>query len=419
MKIFGIASPWSGSGKTIVSIMLSSILRNGVSFKIGPDFIDSGILRSITGRGENIDRYLEGKFYKRLICQYENYDYGIFEGVMGLYDSGIDFDNSTYYYFNKLKIPHVLVIDVSKMAESSYYIYKGFKNKYTVGVILNNYYGEKHLKMVEREFLKNNVKIFGNIPRDENLKIGERYLGLHTYMENNFENIKNIAEKYIYKEIIEYFSDFKCKYEYNNDKNIKKDKKIYVAMDNAFNFYYEYNLNLLSRFGEIEFFSPLKNDPLYKPSFIYLGGGYPELYREYLSKNYKTKESILDAYYNDIPIYGECGGLMYMMDNIDGYKMLGIFKGNVRSKVKLTLNYTELIPLKNVLFFKKGMKIKGHEFHYSTIETDENPTMKNLRGSGIRNNMDGLNSKNAFGMYTHIHFFRYKNYLENFLENIK
>ncbi|MGC8584716.1 MAG: cobyrinate a,c-diamide synthase [Thermoplasmata archaeon] len=415
MKVLGISAPWSGSGKTTVSMMLASLLNDSVTFKIGPDFIDSGLLRAISNKGENIDRYLEGNAYKRLICNYEKYEYGIFEGVMGLYDSGLDFDNSTYYYFKNLRIPHILVIDVSKMAESAYRIYKGYKNKYTAGVILNNFYGEKHFNIVKRDFEKYNVKIFGAVPRDESIKINERHLGLYTFMENNnIENIKRSAEKYLNKEILEVFSDIECREREKEKISINNNKKIYVAMDKAFNFYYEYNLNLLSKLGKIEYFSPLNDDILEKPDFIYLGGGYPELYIEDLSRNRRTKESIIEAYNNNVPVYGECGGLMYMMDNIDGKKMLGIFDGSVKSRVKLTLNYTELIPSKDILFFKKGMRIFGHEFHYSLIDTEEIPLMKNLRGNGIKDGMDGLNSKNGFGMYTHIHFFRYRKFLENF-----
>ncbi|MGC9176082.1 MAG: cobyrinate a,c-diamide synthase, partial [Thermoplasmata archaeon] len=330
MKIIGITAPFTGSGKTTVTLAIANHLENSAVFKIGPDFIDTGLARSITGYAENIDRYIENKNYKKLICEAtEKYDYAIFEGVMGLHDSGLDFNNSTYYYFKKLSIPHLIVIDVSRLAENAYYIYKGLRNNLTLGVIINNYHGEKHLRMVKKEFIKHNVKIFGEIPFDQDIYIEERHLGLKTYMENIDlkEKIRKI-EKYINFEFLEYLNDFNCIY---NEKIKKMNLKIGIAMDKAFNFYYQYNLNLLSRIGEIKFFSPLLNEMPENLDFVYFGGGYPELYKEELEKSYKVKEKILIHVENKKTLYAECGGLMYLMDKIvdkkNEYKMVGIFNG--------------------------------------------------------------------------------------------
>lgn len=416
MKIIGIASPYTSSGKTTVTITLANMAENSAIFKIGPDFIDTGIGRSITGYAENIDRYLEGKNYRKLICEAsKKYKIAIFEGVMGLYDSGLDFDNSTYYYFKKLGIPHVIVIDISSMAESAYRIYKGFRNKLTVGVILNNYRGEKHLRMAMRDFIKNNVRVFGAIPHREDIKMESRHLGLLTYMEqeNVIQKIESI-KGYIDKEIFKDLPEIEC----NNFEDYKrKNVKISIAMDRAFNFYYQYNINLLSRIGNVSFFSPLKNEQPEKSDIIYIGGGYPEIYRNELSRATKAMDAILEHYNEGRVIYGECGGLMYMMESIEDSRMLGIFRGRVKENAGLTLSYTELVPDENFFIFKKGERIYGHEFHYSSIETEEPRFLNVIRGRGI-DGRDGLSKKNAFGSYTHVHFFRYRENIKRYINKI-
>ncbi|MGC8565688.1 MAG: cobyrinate a,c-diamide synthase [Thermoplasmata archaeon] len=420
MKLLGISAPFTGSGKTTVTLAIANYLKNSSVFKIGPDFIDTGLARSITGYAENIDRYLEGKNYKKLLCNAsKKFDYAIFEGVMGLHDSGLNFDNSTYYYFKKLEIPHLIVIDVSKLAENAYYIFKGLRNSLTLGVILNNYHGEKHMAMVEREFLKHNVKIYGRIPYDKEIAIDERHLGLKTFMENNdLKNKIKKIQKFINFEFLENLPTLECRYE-EYFPFLKKN--IFIAMDKAFNFYYQYNLNFLSKIGNVQFFSPLNNDSFENGDFVYIGGGYPELYKKELETSNRTKESIIESFHNNKIIYGECGGLMYLMDRItDGnlnYKMTGLFEGIVNEKSRLTLGYTELIAKKDYFAFKKGEIIKGHEFHYSSIQSNGPFALDVKKGKGI-NGKDGFYNKNAFASYTHIHFFPYREKIFRYLDKL-
>ncbi|MGC8663139.1 MAG: cobyrinate a,c-diamide synthase [Thermoplasmata archaeon] len=421
VKLIGVSAPYTGSGKTTVTLALASHLRNSAVFKIGPDFIDTGLARSITGYAENIDRFIENVNYKKLLCEAsQKYEYGIFEGVMGLHDSGLEFDNSTYFYFKKLGIPHIIVMDVSKLAENAYYIFKGLKNSLTLGVIINNYHGEKHLKIVEKEFEKHNVKIFGRIPFDKNLYIEERHLGLKTFLENPELKTKiNMIQKYLNYDFVELLPEFKCQYK-ENFSNLNLN--IGIAMDAAFNFYYQYNLNLLSTLGNVNFFSPLADDHLEDFDFIYIGGGYPEIYKENLEKSERTREFLIEHVQNNRVLYGECGGLMYLMDYLtDGkknYKMVGIFKGKVLEKSGLTLGYTELLAEKDYFVFKKGDIIKGHEFHYSNIESEGPFSLKVKMGKGIGGN-EGLYKNNAFASYTHLHFFPYKLKIYKYFKDIK
>ncbi len=421
MKIFGIASPFTGSGKTTITLAFANLLENSAVFKIGPDFIDTGLARSITNYAENIDRYLESKNYRNLLCDASlNFDYGIFEGVMGLYDSGTIKENSTYYYFKKFKIPHILVIDVSRMAESSYYIYKGFRNSLTIGVILNNFYGQKHLEIVEKPFLENNVKIIGEIPHDEEIKIKERHLGLYTFFENR--DLRKKIEKvggYLDLDFLDDLPEFKCYYK-ENFRRIG-NFKTYVAMDRSFNFYYQYNLSLLSNISQVIYFSPLKNESVEDANMVYIGGGYPEIYKEKLSMNRKTIDSLIESFNNGKIIYGECGGLMYLSKEIISkdkkYPMVGIFSSSIIENSGLTLGYTYLKANKDYFFLKKGETLKGHEYHYSSMLNGKNFALSVLMGKGV-NGYDGLMNKRAFAQYTHIHFFPYRRKIIKYLEKV-
>ncbi len=306
------------------------------------------------------------------------------------------------------------------MGESAYYIYKGFRNKFTLGAILNNFYGERHLEIVKKEFIRNNVRIFGEIPHDDEIGIKERHLGLYTFLENR--DLKKKIEKaggYLDLDFIEDLPDFEC----INKENFRKINKFktYVAMDRAFNFYYQYNLSFLSNISEINYFSPLKNESVEDANMIYLGGGYPELYKDKLSNNKKTSDSLIESFHNGRIIYGECGGLMYLSKEIiskdKNYPMVGIFGSSILENSGLTLGYTYLKATKNYFFLRKGETLRGHEYHYSSMVNGENFALKVSLGKGV-NGYDGMVKKNAFVQYTHIHFLPYKDKIIKYLEKV-
>ncbi|MEM1995802.1 MAG: AAA family ATPase, partial [Thermoplasmatales archaeon] len=216
MKLVGITAPMTGSGKTTVTVSLLSKIKNSVGIKIGPDYIDVGLLSSISGnRAWNMDRWIQGKSYTKIFQRLASrYDVGIVEGVMGLYDSGFRIDVSTMFYFKKFKIPYILVIDISKVAESAYYIANKFLTKNSIGVILNKYGSEKHLEMVSKKFKDNGIKVLGAIPNDKELNIEERHLGLKTAGElSNLGEIANKVSRYIDFSFIDSLPEYEIKEE--------------------------------------------------------------------------------------------------------------------------------------------------------------------------------------------------------------
>lgn len=178
-----------------------------------------------------------------------------------------------------------------------------------------------------------NLKVFGYIPKDEKLKLESRHLGLVQSVEvgNLHEKIdylaKLIEENINLTEIIESFKEIS---KYDDNYHLEnKNKKIAIAYDEAFRFYYKENIELLEEVGEVIYFSPLKDSKLPENiDFLYLGGGYPEVFKEELSKNTSMLKSIKQALDNGLNCYAECGGLMYLTENIDGVDMVGFLKGN-------------------------------------------------------------------------------------------
>ncbi|MCL5782338.1 MAG: cobyrinate a,c-diamide synthase [Candidatus Thermoplasmatota archaeon] len=413
MKVIGISAPMTGSGKTSVTLAVLSHLKNAIAFKIGPDYIDGGLSSVISGtRTMNLDRWIQGRNYVHLFAEASRkYDYGVVEGVMGLHDSGSQNNLSTHYYFRKFGIPYILVVDVKKMAESAYYMARGSLGSGAIGVIINNYVSEKHLEMVAREFRKRGVKIIGAIPYMEELKIPGRHLGLHTSLEVG--NLREIAEKisrYIDFSFLEDLPDVTYPLPKRNNAG-ETDKEIWIAYDRAFNFYYADSLSFLEGMGHVRYFSPIEDEVPENPDFIYLGGGYPELYADQLSRSHKLMSFLRDYSESGKPLLAECGGLMYLEGRMESdrgeLKMTGIFNGIVRKNSKLKLAYTKLLAKEDTLLFRKGEIAYGHEFHYSDVEDSDPKVLKNLIGRGIDGN-DGLQFRNTIGSYSHFSLERYK-----------
>ena len=414
MKVFGITAPSTGSGKTTITMAFLSLLKKSVSCKIGPDYIGPGLETAVSGtRSYNIDRWIEGRAYERtLSILASSYDYAVVEGVMGLYDSGSPIDLSTNFYFRKFRIPYILVIDCSKTAESTYYIAKGFLGKHCIGVVLNNYGSEKHLHMVRDEFVKHGIRIIGAVPRDQEVGIESRHLGLHTGLETL--DVKKKAQqvsKHLDLSFIEELPEI-----HNNDvpqsrPSSEKGINIWIAYDRAFNFYYASSLDYLENCGTLHYFSPVNGEYPEDPDIVYFGGGYPEIFAEELSRNRKCIEAVRNSSESGIPVIAECGGLMYLENIISTdtgeYRMAGIFPGRVVMSKRLTLSYTKMIAEQNSVMFRKGETVYGHEYHYSTTDDTSPKLLRNIIGRGIDGKFDGLSIKNTQATYSHFSLGRY------------
>ncbi|MGP6220131.1 cobyrinate a,c-diamide synthase [Caldiplasma sukawensis] len=409
MKAIGVTAMKTGSGKTTVTGALLHRLKNSVQIKIGPDFLDPIVHSKVSGnRGYNMDEWLQGRRFSQVLTKAAaKYDYAVVEGVMGMYDSGSSEIYNTFDYFRMLKIPYILVVDAFSSAESLYYMAKGFLRNLCAGVIINRYTGEKHLSMVKAPFEKNGVPIIAEIPYMEETKVSSRHLGLDIYSDE----VSKIWEKissFINTEAIGKWANFDSEVENENNYSEKKGH-IDIALDDAFTFYYTDALEVLERKYNVHYFSPLNGDIPDDPDLIYFGGGYPELFPDKLGKLYRLADYLKEFRGH---IYGECGGTMYLLEklvNNDGdFYMSGVLKGKSYMDKRPVIGYTEMVSEKNNPIFRENSKLRGHEFHYSRIESDEIMSFHMMRGKGI-NGGDGLTKRNVLGTYSHINMGRYVN----------
>ena len=417
---------------------MSAFSRQGLSvapFKVGPDFIDPGHHSRITGKiSRNLDGWMLPKEYN-LACfrkHCANADLAIVEGVMGLFDGydGKTEAGSTAQMAKWTDLPVILVVNAKSMARSAAALVQGFerfdKKLSFAGVIFNNIGSERHLEYL-REALENNVDMpcLGGILRDKDITIPERHLGLvtdndHPLSDQNKEKLADLIEKSIdIQYLLNILPDIPADSGFDQ-KHLNISKKcvnIGVARDNAFCFYYQDNLDMLQKNGaNLVFFSPIKDKRLPENlDGLYFGGGYPELFAEKLSKNMKLAAQVREKSINGMPIYGECGGFMYLCSKLytyDGreYPMSGCLPFTTRMFTKLkALGYREISLSEDTIIGRAGQKIKGHEFHYS--ETDDllmeikiNNIYKAGDRSGQKKKLKGYRINNTLGSYCHLHF---------------
>jgi cobyrinic acid a,c-diamide synthase len=443
IKGFVVAGTTSGSGKTTIALgFMAALSRRGfrvAPFKVGPDFIDPGHHTRIAGTvSRNIDGWMLSEKYN-INCfarHTKTADVAVIEGVMGLFDGrdGKSEAGSTAEMAKKLKLPVLLVVNARSMARSAAALVQGFENfdreLSFAGVIFNNVGSDRHLQYLN-EALHNHVRmpIIGGIPRYDNVTIPERHLGLitdaeHTLTEDRISLLAALVEDNIDLDAFLFGlnensvnRDFPISMNLNGDMDRRSSEavRIGVAQDNAFCFYYQDNLDLLTEAGgQIVYFSPLKDTSL-PPELdgLYLGGGYPELFTSQLAQNHQLRDGIKRLSEAGMPIYGECGGMMYLgraISDLDGvrYPMTACFPLETRMLPRLkSLGYREVRLVKDNLLGKSGDAIRGHEFHYSEINSEPDGTDKvySVSGRGAGNHyLEGYRIKNTLGSYVHLHF---------------
>jgi cobyrinic acid a,c-diamide synthase len=430
-----IAGVTSGVGKTTVAVAIMNALRKkGLRvqpFKVGPDFIDPSYHTFVTKRqSRNLDVWMMGRqgVLDCFASACKGADIAVLEGVMGLFDGlyGKNDFASTAHVAKLIDAPVLLVVDASKGARSIAAIILGFlhfdRKVKIAGVILNNVAGQRHAGYI-MEALAGIVKVpvLGVIPRNSEIKMEERHLGLVPASE-----LKEAKRHVIVVRIAKYIAE--C---IDIDKvlsvcgitalpdapaypKLRARTRIAVALDESFNFYYKDNLDALKMSGaQLVFFSPVREQVLPEAVHgIILGGGFPEVLADRLEKNRSMIMSIKRAVDEGMPIYGECGGLMYLTRSIGGYKgerktrkMAGIVEADTLMTSRLTLNYTEA-ECNGPVFGKTH--IRGHEFHYSSIENiagDSQFAYSMKKGKGVTGDQDGfIINNNGLAAYMHLHF---------------
>lgn len=443
-----IAGTHSGVGKTTITLGIIGYLSkkfNVVPFKIGPDYIDTSYHKFASGNfSYNLDIYMLGEDnVKKLFAKHiAEGDVAVVEGVMGMYDGT---NNTSYgssaYVAKLLGIPVILVVDASGMAASVSALIKGYieydRDVKIAGVIFNRVGGEKHYKLlkecIERDL---GIKAFGYLPHDDMISLPERHLGLTPIFEtkenHNFSILYDSIGEFIdIDNILDVCDVNNKKYDLIEEKVTEKTRetvKIAIAYDEAFNFYYQDSFDALKEAGaELLPFSPLHDEALPKDiSGIYIGGGFPEVFADKLSQNVRMLSLLKHNIDIGMPVYAECGGLMYLTKRIidlDGneHKMIGVFDLDaIMTKRLINFGYVEADVLQDNVLFKKGDVVMGHVFHNSKVSGEFNNFVYDVHKPNSKENwLCGYVYKNCLATYVHVNLFSYPNAVNRFIGKCK
>lgn len=454
-----IAGTKSGVGKTTITMgILASLSRRMKvqAFKVGPDYIDPSFHTMITKRYcRNLDSYLMSEDVIRYLYSSNSLeaDISIVEGVMGLYDGAeVGSDIGTSASIAKmLKLPVILVVDGSKVASSIAAVAKGYNDfdpEVSIeGIIINNVGSKAHYELLAKAIRHyTDITPCGYLVKNTNLSLPERHLGLTpvdelSSLESYYDNLADLVEESIDMESIieiskknEFYSNAVIENPYAKHIDKMKNKinqsgglTIGVAKDEAFHFYYRDNIELLKNMGvNIVYFSPIHDENL--PSNIngvIFGGGFPEMFSKELEQNVAFKKTVLDSLSNGIPYHAECGGLMYLcnqLTNLEGetFDMVGLLDGSTSMTQRLQrFGYAYLKLKKDCIFGTEGDTIKIHEFHRSNADIDNEKVFKlyKLRGGEVFKEWTcGYEKYNGIGAYAHIHYYNNIQFAINYLE---
>lgn len=433
-----IAGTHSGVGKTTLSMGIMQVLSASMPvqpFKVGPDYIDPAFHTYITGQTcRNLDSWLLDDETLRYLYSRNGQKGGInlVEGVMGLYDgAGTTKDRGSSAHIAKLLgLPVVLVIDGSGMAASAAALVLGFirydPEVDLCAVIINNVKSKKHYELLKTAVERDTgVAVAGYLPAQKQLKLAGRHLGLVPLGE--IPDLRQKLEQL--GELVRGTVDLQLLLKLAQRRRpVTADRpampeppgavRLAVARDRAFNFYYEDNLELFSELGaELCFFSPMQDECLPAGcSGLYLGGGFPEIFAEVLAENIPLKKELKASIAAGLPVYGECGGLMYLSEGIKNgagqyHSMVGAFSGWTEMTESLQrFGYVEVEIREQNLLGAKGERIRAHEFHYSTLKGIPEQELS-LQVSKHRDNRllstwhCGLKRHQMLASYPHLHFY--------------
>jgi cobyrinic acid a,c-diamide synthase len=453
-----IAALRGGSGKTVLSVgIIAALAKQGKTvapFKKGPDYIDAGWLALSAGRPcYNLDNFLisDQKIIGSFLQHSQDSDIAVIEGNRGLYD-GIDTfgKTSTAELAKLLNTPVIICLDCTKSTRTMAAVVLGclrFDPDVQIkGVILNHVAGSRHQKNIRQNIEYHcGVSVIGAVPKLKEQNFPERHMGLIPTPEHDggFDSVAAIAEivaKHIDLNAVEDIAGkagpFKITEQIFKDRasvgslRIDKDCPIIgIIRDSAFQFYYPDNIEALKTAGaSVVFISPFADDDFPDVDALYIGGGFPETHAEILAgkENFRKKLKFLAE--SGLPIYAECGGLMYLGEelilNDKSYPMAGVLPLIFGlCKRPQGHGYTVIMVDGENPFYKVGTELKGHEFHYSSVLKCPNGKSDMVfsmqRGSGIKDRKDGFVYKNVLATYTHIHALGTPEWAESLVKNAR
>ena len=446
-----IAGDRSGVGKTTVTLGIMAYLaaqsRQVQSFKVGPDYIDPMFHTAVTGIPcRNLDPVLTSPNYVEACFQHhaQNAEWVVVEGVMGLFDgiyhpaqpkSRPDY-GSTAHIARILKLPVLLVLDCSRLSTSSAAIAHGYRhldpNVNIVGVVLNQVASARHLELLETALKSIKMPILGVLRRNSAVAIPDRHLGLVPSAEladisDIFAQLADLVKtSFDWEQLTPLIAQKPAGDQANQaiswtqpNKHITPTKKssstikIAVARDKAFNFYYQDNLDILTQLGaELVFWSPLKDQNMpHDIQGMYFGGGFPEIFAQQLADNSNVRQQLKQAIKQEMPTYAECGGLMYLCEQLidlqaHTWSMVGVIPNTVTMQAKLTLGYRQAIALRDSCMIAGQKNTMGHEFHRSQLLVSHAMPQWQLQGihSSSPSMTEGYNLRQLHASYLHLHW---------------
>lgn len=416
---FIIAAPTSNAGKTSLTLGLLRACKNrGIDiqpFKSGPDYIDPMFHRLACGKtGINLDLFMMETEHLR--AQYtrhmHSYQAACIEGVMGLFDGAIKAEGSTAQLAKMLKIPVILVIDARAVAYSVAPLLYGFKNfdpeLNLAGVIFNRVNSESHYRFLTDACQDVGITPLGRLPFLSNCEIPSRHLGLSidqlSQYEGAIDELAQAVEQHVHLDQLLDLCMQTIEPAPNPPTSFRNQSlKIAIAKDEAFNFCYQQNIDAFEQLGEVIFFSPLHDTALPEVDLVYLPGGYPEYHLKELAANTTMHQSIQEYVAASGRVFAECGGMMYLGKSIinetgKSFKMTGIFDFSTSMfPKKLKLGYRRI--------YLKGLELKGHEFHYSSIINPESTATTGRVGNAHNQKVESqlYTYKNVLASYIHFY----------------
>ena len=431
-----IAGERSGVGKTTITLALLAFLAQKSSkvqsFKVGPDYIDPMFHSAVTGLPcRNLDPLLTSEAYIPKCFNYHchNKNYALVEGVMGLFD-GVKFGSitdfaSTAHIARLLELPVVLVLDCRRLSGSVAAITQGFINfdpkVKLAGVFLNKVGSDRHLELLQEALDPLNLPVMGVLRRHEDITIPDRHLGLVPTAElPEFKKIVHLLATlagrcFDWEVLLPLLKPNKSSFisPYLPYSKVDKKMRIALAWDKAFNFYYQDNLDIFENLGaELIPWSPLKDSHL--PEEIqgcYFGGGFPEIFATELTENKQIFKLIKIAIKNGLPIYAECGGLMYLSQQIVDFEgkswpMVGVLPTGIAMGKSLIIGYRKAKALQHSPIIQKGKVLWGHEFHRSQVTSPLKQSLWEMRTLNTKTKVifEGWYNANLHASYLHLHF---------------
>ena len=443
-----VAGTSSGAGKTSVACGLIAALRSRghvvQGFKVGPDYIDPSYHALASGRpGRNLDAFLSGPELIAPLFAHgaAGADIAVIEGVMGLFDgaSGRGELASTAHVAKLLDAPVLLVIDAAAMARSAAAIVHGYMtfdpDVEIAGVIVNKVGSDHHVELLREAIEQLGVPVVGALRRDERMAAPERHLGLVPAIEReprtrgaidalsaavlshvDLDGVVALARSSprlageawsptsFFDEVLASASSGLARASTSRKDGDNGPATIAIARGHAFSFHYEENLELLRAAGAT--LAPF--DPMTAPALpehagaLILAGGFPEIFGAELSANAPLREDIAAFARAGRPVLAECGGLLYLCEELDGLAMCGVLPARGRMAGRLSIGYREAVAQVDSALWSAGEAVRGHEFHYSAVEGDASPAWE-LTARG-RTRTEGFVAGAVHASYLHVHW---------------